>query len=65
MVENIECMEVFNDLNVVIVNTLDEMNLNLNHVCSANTSSKTLPFLKALISLDFIAIFMITSNIFG
>ncbi|XP_057316227.1 52 kDa repressor of the inhibitor of the protein kinase-like [Hydractinia symbiolongicarpus] len=63
-VERIKGMEVFNDLYVAIVNTLDEMNLNLNHVCNADTSSKALPFLKVLTSFDFMATFMITKNIF-
>ena len=63
-VERIKGMEVFSELYVAIVHALDQMHLNIDKVCNADTSSKALPLLKVITSFEFMAAFMITKNIF-
>ena len=58
-VERIKGMDVFQELFVPLVYTLDEMSLNINKICNSDTSAKATSFLKLLTSFDFITAMVI------
>ena len=63
-IERIKGMDVLEECYVPIVYTLEDMHFNKNKICNSETSFKATAFLKMITSFDFLAIFMITKNLF-
>ena len=62
--ERIDGMDLFEDLFVVIVTTLQEMKDNIDHKTAAATSSKAASFLSYLTTFEFVVTMLITRSVF-
>ena len=62
-VEKVKRLDNFEDLFAPIVFCLEEMSLNIRHVCNQDTSAKATSFYKLMTSFDFLSYLVITRSI--
>ena len=64
-VEKVTGLDDFEDLFAPIVFYLEEMNLNMGHVCNQDTSARATLFYKLMTSFDFLSSLVINRSIPG